>query len=258
MQWNEVAACNNCGATGSKLYLESSAPRWYEGRALRLVECTDCGLVRVSPRPDRQELYRDYLAGGPEAQDAVQRKLDRKNVHDVHRKHVDTAITALGRTPELLYDMGCGAGTVMTAAREMGLVAEGNDINKAAVDRLREDGFHALHGFTDELDLPSERYDVVINFDYLEHSYLPKEDLATCLRILRPGGIMYVKTLYLGCPAHVEKGERWQLFGIGHFHFFSSDLLCTMIRNAGFEIVDVSLGQLVFIIARRPAVSTVG
>lgn len=253
MDWNKVETCDFCAGRGQRLYLESSVPRWYAERPLRLVECTDCGLVYASPRPRADQLYASYLNASENVRQAVQRKLERKNVMDIHRKHVTTAMERLGHPAERLYDMGCGAGTVMMAARELGLEAWGNDVNKAAVDMLREAGFEARLGFSSELDLPGGHFDIVINFDYLEHSFTPMADLRTCFDIVKPGGIMYLKTLYLDCPAHREKGEAWQLFGAGHFYYFTTDVLRRMIEAVGFTIEDVREGQLVFVVARRPA-----
>ena len=214
--------------------------------------CNTCGLVRVSPRPDLHELYAGYIEAGHGAAEAVQRKLDRKNVRSIHRTHVKTAIAACTTKPLKLFDMGCGAGTMLMEAKELGLEAWGNEVNKAAVDLLNGMGFNVWHGFTFELDLPVSQFDIVTNFDYLEHSYTPLEDLKTCFEISKPGGILYLKTLYLDCPAHKEKGENWQLFGLGHFHFFSVDVLKKMVESVGYKIKDVRVGGLVFILAERP------
>lgn len=260
MHWHNVDACDLCGGESFRPYAEipsqhpeTGAVRWYDGRPIELAECQSCGLVCVSPRPDLRELYEGYIAGSSNAADAVKRKRERKNVGEIHRKHIETAIGYLGRPAARLFDMGCGAGTTLLEARKLGLDAEGNEINKASVDLLTSEGFKAYHGFTQDLDLPLASFDIVINFDYLEHSYTPLEDLRTCHKLLNPGGVLYLKTLYLGCPAHVEKGNNWQLFGPGHFHFFTPTVLRKMVETAGFEILDVKAGQLIFVAARRAA-----
>lgn len=150
-----------------------------------------------------------------------------------------------------LYDMGCGAGTIMEAAKNLGLEAAGNDINKNAMERLKDLGFETYHGFTNDLKLPKDKFDIVINFDYLEHSYEPYLDLITCNEILKDDGILYLKTLYLDCPDHILKGEGYQLFGQGHFSYFPARTLCSMVYSAGFEIENLRLGNLIFITARK-------
>lgn len=251
MDWDDVGECEYCGSHDQSLYIETDVPNWYAKQPMRLVECGNCRLVFANPRPDRYQLNKNWLIGHEVAQKAFHRKRERKNVMDIHTKHVQRAIDAHGNDPKSLFDMGCGAGTVMEAARSLGLEAAGNDINKYAMEQLAEMGFSTYFGFTDEIDL-DDKFDIVINFDYLEHTFSPWADLQMCFDMLNPGGVLYLKTLYLNCPDHVEKGEHWQLFGNGHHYFFYNDMLRDMVERAGFELVEVRDPQLIFIMARRP------
>jgi hypothetical protein len=94
--------------------------------------------------------------------------------------------------------------------------------------------------------------DIVINFDYLEHTYTPFEDLGRCLDLLKPGGFMHLRTLYLDCPAHKNNGEAWNLFGNGHFYFFTVDVLKAMVEKSGFEIIHTRTDELISVYARKP------
>lgn len=252
LTWLDVTTCNFCGSDKSKLYLESKVPKWYENRPLRIVECLDCGLAYSSPRPEKESMYVSYLSGDTGAQKMLEKKLSRPGVLDVHRKHVLQAKKYLGYQPERLYDMGCGAGTIMLAAKDLGIEAFGNDINKACIDWLQGQGFKAQHGFTSNLSIPEEKMDIVINLDYIEHTYTPLEDLKMCFDMLKPGGILYLKTLYLGCPDHKTKGEAWQLFGHGHFYYYTPKVLKEMVKAAGFTIIEATEKSLITIVARRP------
>ena len=252
MTWSDVEICNFCGSSEFELYLESDTPTWYAGRYFRLIQCRECGFVPASPRPNPVDLYKNYLAGTGNVNALVQEKLARKNVNKQHRRVIESASKHLTRSAERLYDMGCGAGTVMAEAKAMGIEPDGNDVNKCSIEMLRDLGFNARHGFTNELNLPSGAYDIVANLDYLEHTFNPFDDLKTCARILAPGGILYLKTLYLGSPAHRLMRENWKMFGQGHFSFFSARVLKQMIVSAGFEILKTSRRfELITVIARR-------
>lgn len=250
LNWKDVTQCDYCGHTEFTHYMTSKNSRWFEGKQLTMYKCNNCDLAVASPRPDRNVIYDDFLNGGEDAQNAVTRKLGRPNVMVVHDRAIKHALK-FQPDAKTLFDMGCGAGTIMEAAKINGMSASGNDINKCAVERLNDLGFETYHGFTNELDLLKDKYDIVINFDYVEHSYEPYQDLVKCNEILKDDGILYLKTLYLDCPDHILKGYAYQLFGQGHYSYFPARTLCSMVYSAGFEIEDLRLGQLIFITARK-------
>lgn len=109
-----------------------------------------------------------------------------------------------------------------------------------------------IHGFTKDIETIAS-YDVLMNFDYLEHSYEPFHDLKVCNNLLRDGGLIYLKTLYMDNPDHLLKGDCYQLFGQGHFHYFRVRTLLALMVNAGFNIVRIQLGPLVFIFGQKVA-----
>ena len=230
--------------------MTSEKSNWFAGQPLIMNKCNNCDLAVASPRPERNALYENFLSGHESAQKAVERKIARPNVMAVHEKAVQHAMKFRPKA-KWLFDMGCGAGTIMEAAKKNGLKAGGNDINKSGIERLEKLGFEAFHGFTNQLKLPKDKYDIVINFDYLEHSYEPYQDLVTSNEILKDDGIIYLKTLYLDCPDHILKGHAYQLFGQGHFSYFPARTLCSMMHSAGFDIEELRLGQLIFITARK-------
>ena len=250
MKWEDVTACEFCGCGEATAYRHSFTPPWYDSQPLNLLKCAECNLVRASPRPDAEDLYEGFLRGDPTAEAARERKMVRPNVNLHHRRTVEEACRYAARPVKRLYDMGCGAGTIMMQARELGLEAAGNDVNKAAVDALRQLGFDAQLGFTKDIQVNGQ-YDVVMNLDYLEHSYAPFADLKTCHAMLADGGVLSIKTLYLGSPDHRRDGDAWGLFGNGHFHYFFPETLRRMTEAAGFTIKEFKLGQLVSVIAIR-------
>lgn len=250
LNWAEVTECDYCGGIEFTHHMTNKKSHWFQDQPLIMYSCNNCNLVMASPRPDSAVIYKDYILGLEDAKKAVERKLARPNVMITHEKAIKHALN-FKEDAKWLFDMGCGAGTIMEAAKTFGLSASGNDFNKSAIDRLGELGFEAYHGFTQDLDLPKGKYDIIINFDYLEHSYSPYRDLVTCNEILKDDGILYLKTLYLDCPDHILKGHAYQLFGQGHFSYFPARTLCSMVYSAGFEIENLRLGQLIFITARK-------
>lgn len=251
MRWEETG-CEFCGSSDKALYLESDVPQWYGDRPIRLEKCLNCGFVYASPRPVAEDLYRRFMSDAPFAKTVPERKRARKNVEQIHDRIVREAIEAHGDEPKSLFDMGCGAGTIIEAAARRGLRAGGNDLNWYSTRMLREAGFDVRTCFSSELEI-EEPYDVVTMLDVLEHSFTPSRDLRVAHGFMAPAAILYAKTLYLGSPKHQAEGEHWTLYGQGHFSYFTPEVLRRMIEAAGFEILDVRTAALVTVIARKPA-----
>lgn len=123
-----------------------------------------------------------------------------------------TVLRALGAPEAPLYvaDIGCGAGTQSRLWAEGGHEVFGADINAALIALARERsadaglqiGF-AVASATD-LPWPDASMDLCIAPELLEHV----EDWQACLRemvrVLRPGGSLYISTSNVLCPRQEE------------------------------------------------------
>jgi len=109
-----------------------------------------------------------------------------------------------------VLDFGCGEGAQAIACLDAGARSVvGVDTNPAtlAVARsLLRDNVR----FVDRLDLDSDRFDVIISQDAMEHFANPGAILATWHRVLRPEGRVYVT---FGPPWYAPYGA--------HMHFFT-------------------------------------
>jgi SAM-dependent methyltransferase len=251
MRWETVQDCNFCGSAGTRSYLKLTTSNWYDNQPLNLEECTSCRLVRATPRPERRDLYRGHLLGTVRALQHVRRRMTRPNIVANHRRLLENAAQFAKRPLRTVYEMGCGAGTILMSARTLGMEGEGNDVNLVAVKMLQELGFKVRHGFTKELDFHEMSYDGVVAFNYLEESYEPFEDLRRSYDLLKPGGVAYIRSLYLGCPEHRAAGEAWKIFGAGYFHYYYPETLRSMIEAAGLKILDTRLLGVAIVIAIR-------
>jgi ubiquinone/menaquinone biosynthesis C-methylase UbiE len=104
-----------------------------------------------------------------------------------------------GRTDLSILDAGCGTGSMLTwLGRFQGARVIGADISSDALGFCRERGQDAL-ATASVLDLPfpDRSFDLVISADVLQHLPDPPGDtmaLREALRVLRPGGYLYIRT----------------------------------------------------------------
>jgi len=145
------------------------------------------------------------------------------------------------RSTNRLLDIGCGAGSLLQAARRAGWDAEGLEVSKPAAEHVRAEGFRVFCGELSEAAYPSDNFDVVTASEVLEHLTDPLRLLEETARILRPGGLFWATTPH-------GRGLSSRVLGVGwsvncppeHLQLFSLAGARSLLRRAGFRRVRVS------------------
>jgi ubiquinone/menaquinone biosynthesis C-methylase UbiE len=117
------------------------------------------------------------------------------------------AETAELRAGARVLDAGCGVGgPAVWLARHRGVAVEGVNVSPVQVERARRrvereglgDRVRILEGDFHRLDAlyPPAAFDAVLFLESLVHSEHPERVLAGAARVLRPGGVLYVKDLF--------------------------------------------------------------
>ncbi len=234
----EHVPCNLCGS-------ENRLPFRPE-TGLGMVQCTDCGLVYISPRPAAEELYTlygetyfrndessvvgytDYLADESNIRKTSQRRM----------KHIEKFIQPPGR----MLDVGCATGFFIVEAHNRGWKVEGLDVSAFAVQYTDERfGFKTYHGSLMEAELRQGDYDVVTMWDVIEHVPDPKTSIQIVADLLRPGGIFELSTPDIASIPAKLTGKRWIGYKLAdeHIYYFSVRTLSQMLNEAGFDVLHV-------------------
>jgi SAM-dependent methyltransferase len=107
-------------------------------------------------------------------------------------------------------DIGCGAGTQCRVWAERGHRVHGVDINKALIalarKRTREAGLDIVFQVASATSLPwpDQSMDVCLVPDLLQHVADWRACLAEAVRVLKPGGALYISTTNMLCPIQHE------------------------------------------------------
>ena len=233
----EEVSCASCGSAElSVLYERKSsqdAPEAYIpstdvfSNYGRVVKCSQCGLVRLSPRPKwnfllpmyqstDDSLYLDEALGRSWSAWSILRRVER--------------VAGTGR----LLDVGCGPGVLLSVAKNR-WDAVGVEVSKRAAEEARK-RFNAkvVEGTLEQASFPAESFDAVTMVDVIEHLPNPGASLHEASRILKPGGVLFVLTPNIDAPVAKMMGRWWWGFRPAHLNYFSRKTMDQMLVNAGF------------------------
>jgi SAM-dependent methyltransferase len=177
-----VTAARACVACGSRDRLEELTLE-----AWRILRCP-CGLRTLDPEPEEEQLV-EVFDDGSIYEGAFGLRADIMDRHALTLSGLERRVRQ-GR----LLDVGCGTGFFLEAARARGWDCVGVDPSPFSVDAIRSLGFEGHHGLLNEVDLPEASFDAVTLLQVVEHLLDPRELLAGCMRLLRPGGVLLIAT----------------------------------------------------------------
>lgn len=152
-----------------------------------------------------------------------------------------------------ILDIGCGGGLVAEPLARMGAAMTAID---ASAKNIGIASNHAermglaidyRHTTAEDLVAAGESFDAVLSLEVVEHVADPKEFLASCGALVRPGGAMVVATLnrtpkaFLLAIVGAEYVLRWLPKGTHEWaKFVKPAEMCEGLRSAGLETTDLT------------------
>lgn len=171
-------------------------PRDVIANWIAVLKCTSCGLVFLESRAKTGERDREedlYWDDEKQKKIYLEEKVQ-KTFRDEFESRLDSIEKLLPRRGNIL-DVGCGVGHFLARARDRGWTVQGLDISKTASTAAREAyGLDVKVATLAESPFEPETFDAVSLWDVIEHIRTPLQDLKAVHRILKPGGILVMKT----------------------------------------------------------------
>jgi len=174
----EQVNCNLCGSTDLRAVYEMPDVKFYPDEWFTIVECEQCGLGFVNPRPTREEIgkyypadYYDYLA--PE-------------LHQQRYAREAAYLAKYGRGGRRLLDVGCANGDFPRYMKARGWDVEGVEVS-STTNPVNDFPIH-----TSEFPaarIPRESFDVVTAWAVLEHVHDPKAYFQRACDVLKKDGV---------------------------------------------------------------------
>ena len=167
----------------------------YQGQFYNLVKCSECGFMFLKPKPNQdllkdlynnQEYFEKDYGGGSE--------IAYEDSFDQNKKRYQEIINRIRKYKDkgVLLEIGCAGGHFLKFAQDSGYKVEGVEISKAMVKFAKEKlAVNVIAGTIGDIELPSQKYDIVYLGDVLEHIYDIDFFLKEMFRILKPSGLLY-------------------------------------------------------------------
>ncbi len=139
-----------------------------------------------------------------------------------------------------LLDVGCSNGSFVSAACSYGVEAEGVEPSPGPAQHAVNAGLKVHQGFIEDVNFEKSSFDALTLFEVIEHLKDPLSLMKECLRILKPGGYMVLRTGNTDSfTVRFMKG-RWLYFHLeihgGHVSFYKTSTMKLLAEKAGFEV----------------------
>jgi SAM-dependent methyltransferase len=237
-------SCLRCGRTDAAPVAEGSDRLFgTTTERFQVIRCAGCGMMRLSPRPETQDLHKfyphEYWFDPDESSASRWAERYRRLVLRDHIGFVSQIMreSAAGR----MLDVGCGGGLLAGMLRKRGVDAVGLDSSTSACRIAWER--HCVPAVTGDLvrhPFQGASFAVVTMFHVLEHLPVPAAFLSAARDLLRPGGHLIVQVPNADSWQFRLLGWRWNGLDIPrHLTDFRLEDLTWMLQDCGFEVVRV-------------------
>ena len=225
MNVSENSQCCVCGNEAfRKLFTKKGRDFW---------RCTRCGMEKQHPLPTLADLKHYY---------------DSSYKDGMYKTFVDAAgmkkLTAEHRLNEILpfcrqgrwLDVGCSNGSLVHAACNRGIDAEGIDISQVAIETGCKENLK-LYCSTLEDFAGAASYDTITMFDVLEHVLDPVRCLEAARDLLRPEGRLVLSVPNQASIFRRAMGRRWYFYiPEEHLHFFNPTNIRQLLMRLGLPV----------------------
>jgi cyclopropane fatty-acyl-phospholipid synthase-like methyltransferase len=237
----ETVACNLCGRERHTKVYAMPDRKYFREEFFTVVECDQCGLGFVNPRPTIAEMQKYY----PE-------EYYRKPPTRSHERYLRRRFTAQasflnelesGNGRRKMLDVGCANGDFPRFMAARGWEVEGVEISQSS-EPIRD--FRVYTQEFQDISVKEPTYDAVTAWAVLEHVHDPMAQFRKASEVVKKGGLFVflvqnfesVASRYLFC----EDVPR-------HLYFFTRETVRQYLEKTGFRLEKEDNGRSIYKLA---------
>jgi 2-polyprenyl-3-methyl-5-hydroxy-6-metoxy-1,4-benzoquinol methylase len=200
----------------------------------RVVKCSKCDLIYISPRPKPELILKGY-SEGTDNTFVSQADAREKTFYD-SLKIIEKYAPKKGH----ILDVGTAGGSFLSAAKKRGWQVDGCEPNKWMGEwGNKRYGLKIKQGTLFDQKYNKQYFDTVTLWDVIEHTPDPSKVLAECNRILVSSGILVINYPDIGSWIARILKRKWLFLISVHLYYFNRKTIKKMLAKNGFEIVKV-------------------
>ncbi len=231
VEWDRID-CPICGGDQFSLMFELKGEQF--------VRCNDCQLALINPRPVYTQVAETYDEGysqGYSLKTEKKLKRARRWIQRVKSRYVGS-----GRW----LDIGCSIGIAVRAAKDAGFEAHGIEVEAWGLEygRTQLGLDNLVQGLIEEHGYADDYFDVISMYEVIEHVPDLNRFVAELKRILRPGGVIDIRTPDIGHWRVPKDLPSWDAIKPSeHLYYFTYQTLSRLLEKHGLTIVKKRLGM---------------
>lgn len=235
----ETIACPLCGSASFSAFAEE----W----SLQIVRCSDCGLSYINPRV-RESQKHYQIVDDAFIQDKYGDIIAGKKLHTRDKNYTEHVRILKKYKPEgKLLDIGSGYGWFLNKAKTGGWELHGVEPSAPLAAQARKNfGLDITNSYLTPDTFPENTFDIVTIIDVIEHIPNPNDYLPIVRKILKPDGVLMIKTpnLYWNNFKYlvlrkILKRKNFDVYDPReHIIQYSQKSLKLLLNNNGFSPID--------------------
>lgn len=209
---------------------------------LNIVQCDQCGLAYLTPRPKEEFMCKvyeapEYFEGG--GQGGYDDYLGQKDTLELTFRWFLKKLRQKGLTGGALLDVGCGPGLFLQEARSYFALTVGTDLCKEMAGQASRHCDWAIPGGPRSAEAHGP-FDLVTAIGVLEHIYDPVKFIEDCASLLKPSGHLVLVTPDITGFWRKLMGRKWPSFKLPeHIAYYSPPSMKELAHRTSMNVREV-------------------
>ncbi len=242
----------NCPCCESKNYKEITKSFDYDyfttNIIFTIVNCLDCGLTYINPRPKITEVEKIYP---PEYSayhfDKIENTIIKKARNFMQSGKAKRIFKCIKDNEQeiRIIDIGCGSPAFLKLIENFSnrrkIDLYGNDVSSEILLSVENAGFKTVPGTFENVEWEENFFDVVVMNQVIEHLFDVKGNLNKVFRLLKSGGVLFIETPSdEGLDAKLFRKKYWGGYHVPrHLQIFNALTIDRMLKSYGFVVEQI-------------------